>query len=161
MPPGVVARGATDTVAQRRHERVVRGRTDRRAALVTLVRHHHGSRDDITDGRALADGLPPPVGVCVGEEVGPDEQVSGRQDGGPWLVVGDDGGGADEVGSLVGALEVGDDDWVWWVLGGGGGGAAVWPDSGGVPVTLAGGGNCSTGTPSRSCFITAAQVAVG
>jgi hypothetical protein len=38
-------------------------------------------------------------------------QVSGRHDGGPWLVVADEGGGADEVGALeVGALEVDADD---------------------------------------------------
>jgi hypothetical protein len=72
--------------------------------------------------------------------------------------VGEDGGGADDVG-VVGALEVGADD-VWWV-GGGGGNVGAWPASGGWPVTYAGGGNCSTGSPARSCFITAAQVAVG
>ena len=81
------------------------------------------------------------------------------------LLGGADGdvGGALDVGALeVGALEVGADECVWWLLGGGGGGrVGEWPVSGGVPVTLAGGGKFSTGTPTRSCFITAAQVAVG
>jgi hypothetical protein len=71
------------------------------------------------------------------------------------------------VGALVVALEVGADDedaWVWCVLGGGGGGAML--GGGGVwsvclAGTLAAGGNCSTGWPARSAFITAAQVAVG
>lgn len=78
------------------------------------------------------------------------------------------GGADDDVGGelvgwlLVGALEVGADDCVWWLDGGGGGGSVgEWPVSGGVPVTLAAGGKFTTGTPSRSCFITAAQVAVG
>ena len=87
-------------------------------------------------------------------------QVSGRQEGGPWLVVGDDGGGAEEVGWLVGALDVGADE-VWCVLGGGGGRVGAWPACGGVPVTFAGGGKFSTGTPARSRCMTAAQVAVG
>jgi hypothetical protein len=98
----------------------------------------------------------------VGELVG---QVSGRH--GVLLEValdvGDDGDeGADDVGRLVGSLDVGAED-VVLVLFGGGGGAVVGacPASGGLPVTLAAGGNCSTGTPTRSCFITAAQVAVG
>src|SRR4051812_44817235 len=76
------------------------------------------------------------------------------------VVVADElgGGGALEVGLLVGALEVGADDCGWCEVGGGGGGggggAAVCPDSGGVPVTLAGSGKFSTGTPRRSAFIT-------
>lgn len=79
------------------------------------------------------------------------------------VVVGSVVGGADVVGSLVvGALDVGADDFVCLVVGGGGGGVyGEWPVSGGLPVTYAGSGNFSTGRPSRSVFITAAQVAVG
>jgi hypothetical protein len=40
-------------------------------------------------------------------------------------------------------------------------GVGWWLVSGGVPVTLAGGGNSSTGTPSMSAFITAVQVRAG
>jgi hypothetical protein len=101
------------------------------------------------------------VGELVGELVG--GQGSGEHDGDP-LDVGDEVGvvGAEEVGSLVGALEVGADDFVWRVVGGGGGGVyGAWPVSGGFPETFAGGGNFSTGRPSRSAFITADQVAVG
>jgi hypothetical protein len=157
----MLPRRAADTAAQARDERVVRRRAHRREAVVTLVRHHHGSREAITDGRALAGGLAlaEPVG-----ELGLDGQVSGRQVGGPWLVGADVGVvGADDVGSLVvGSLEVGAEDVVRVLLGGGGGAVVgAWPVSGGVPVTLAAGGNCTTGTPWRSCFITAAQVAVG
>ena len=111
-------------------------------------------------GLALPD--PPPPGDD--EVVGSEGQVTfGMQLGGPWLVVGDDGGGADEVGSLVGgALDVGADDLVCRDVGGGGGGVyGACPVSGGSPVTFAGGGKVSSGTPTRSRFITAAQVAVG
>jgi hypothetical protein len=63
-----------------------------------------------------------PPGDVV-ELLGLDGQVSGRHDGGPWLFVGeDDGGGAEEVGSLVGALDVGADEVVCRVVGDGGGG---------------------------------------
>ena len=66
--------------------------------------------------------------------------------------------GALEVGALdVGALDVGRD--VWRV------GRGVYVGSGAWSVCLAGtlaaGGNFSIGSPSRSSFITAAQVAVG
>jgi hypothetical protein len=154
----MLARRAAHTAAQGRDERVVRRRAHRREAVVTLFGHHHGSREAITDGRELAVGFPlaGPVG-----ELGLVGQVSGRHVGGPD-VVGEDGGGEDDGGSLVGSLEVGAEDVVRVLLGGGGGAVVgAWPVSGGVPVTLAAGGNCSTGTPSRSCFITAAQVAVG
>jgi len=72
--------------------------------------------------------------------------------------------GADDVGSLVGgALDVGADvvgaREVALVVGGGVYGAC--PVSGGSPVTLAGGGNFSTGSPAMSRSITADQVAVG
>jgi hypothetical protein len=103
------------------------------------------------------------VGELVGELVG-GGHGSGEHDGDP-LDVGDAVGvvGADDVGSLVvGALDVGADDLVCRVVGGGGGGVyGAWPVSGGFPVTYAGGGKFCTGTPSRSAFITADQVAVG
>jgi hypothetical protein len=100
--------------------------------------------------------------------------------GGLLLPVGEDVGGVDVVGSLVGALDVGAD--VERVVGGGdavvgaldggadvvrvvgsGGGAVVGvcPTSGGSPVTYAGGGKSSIGRPTRSAFITADHVAVG
>jgi len=110
-------------------------------------------------GLALPDPPPPGDEDVVGSE---GHVTLGTQVGGPWLVVGDDGGGADEVGSLVGALDVGADDLVCRDVGGGGGGVyGAWPVSGGSPVTFAGGGKVSSGTPTRSRFITADQVAVG
>jgi hypothetical protein len=174
----VVARGSSDAGAQRRDQRVVRGRTDHHAAVDALPAHraltgrspsghHHGSRPAITIGRAGDDvfpGDPVAVGELEGGLLG--GQGSGAHDGDP-VEVGDDdddggGGGADDVGALVvGALDVGADDFVCLVVGGGGGGVYVWPLSGGLPVTYAGGGNFSTGRPSRSVLITAAQVAVG
>jgi hypothetical protein len=84
----------------------------------------------------------------------------GMQDGGS-LVVADDDGGADVVALVVGALDVVGADVVRRVVGGGGGGAGLCPDSGGSPVTYAGGGKLFSGTPTRSRFITAAHVAVG
>ena len=108
----------------------------------------------MTTGRALA-------GVVVGA-VELDGQFSGRH-GVPLLVgaldVGADEVGAEEVGLLVGALDVVGADEVWCVLGGGGGGAGWWSVC--LAGTLAAGGNVSTGTPTRSRSMTAAQVAVG
>jgi hypothetical protein len=76
----------------------------------------------MTTGLTDAWGLPVPpvdedVGVSVGVVVG---QVSGRHEGGPCVFVGEDDGGAEVVGSLVVALDVGaDDDVVCRVVGGG------------------------------------------
>jgi hypothetical protein len=116
-------------------------------------------------GLALALEVPPAVGLDEVEAVGLDEShcPGGKQVGND--TVGDDVdvvGCVGCVGELVVVLEVGADDvgaFVRWVLGGGGGGAGVWSVC--LAATLAGGGNCSTGCPSRSAFITAAQVAVG
>lgn len=44
---------------------------------------------------------------------------------------------------------------------GGAEGVGWWLVSGGVPVTFAGGGNSSIGSPSMSAFITAVQVRAG
>ena len=76
----------------------------------------------------------------------------------------DDGPCVGNVGALdVGALEVGAllvaGDRVWCVAGGAAVGAGAWSVC--LAGTLAGGGNFSIGSPSRSAFITAAQVAVG
>lgn len=114
-------------------------------------------------GLALDCALGPPdcpggVELDVGE-VG--QFTFGMHEGGPCEVVDDEGGGADVVGLVVGALDVVGADVVRRVEGGGGGGAGEWPDSGGSPVTYAGGGKSFSGTPTRSRFITAAQVAVG
>jgi hypothetical protein len=132
---------------------------DHRLVVVIRFGHHHGSRLAITNGRADAAG---PLGEAVlggGDwHRGPGMQV-GCDVGG--VVVGGVVVGALVVGLLVGALDVGADDCVRWVLGGGGGGNGEWPVSGGVPVTYAGSGKLSTGTPTRSAFITADQVAVG
>jgi hypothetical protein len=69
-------------------------------------------------------------------------------------------GGALVVVLLVGGAD--DGTRVWWVTGVHGGGVVgAWPGSGALPVTFAGGGNCWIGSPTRSAFITAAQVAVG
>jgi len=121
----------------------------------------------MTAGRALETAVVVPVvgELLVGDDVGLvvelDGQLTGRHVGGPWLVVCDDGGGADEVDWVVGgALDVGAEVLVGRVVGGGGGGG-VWPGSGGFPVTYAGGGKFSTGRPAMSAFITAVQVAVG
>jgi hypothetical protein len=134
----VVARGSSDGGAQRRDDRVVHGRTDHHAAVDALPAHraltgcspdahHQGSRPAITIGRA-GDDVFPGDPVAVGElEVGLlDGHGNGAHDGDP-VDVGDDddggGGGADDVGALVvGALDVGAEDFVCLVVGGGGGG---------------------------------------
>lgn len=109
----------------------------------------------MTTGRALA--------VAVDELVG-QEAGNGRHGvllGVVALDVGVDGEvGAEEVGLLVGALDVVGADEVWCVLGGGGGGGGGWW-SVCLAGTLAAGGNDSSGTPTRSRSMTAAQVAVG
>jgi len=114
----------------------------------------------MTTGRALADGLAL-ADEDGGLEVGLVGQVTGRHDGVLLLPVGDEGVvGAEVVGLLVGALDVvGADDVGGCELGGGGGGAGAWSVR--LAGTLAGGGKGSSGTPTRSRCITAAQVAVG
>jgi hypothetical protein len=159
---GPLPDGTADPAAQRREERVVGCGSDRCGAVVALVTHHQGSREAITDGRGPnADPTlcpPPGDGVHDGGAHGDPVPVG--------LVGGEVGGvvvGAEVVGSLVvGALDVGGAD-VCFVGGGGGGGGVygAWPVSGGVPVTYAGSGKFCTGKPTRSRFITAAQVAVG
>jgi hypothetical protein len=89
-----------------------------------------------------------------------------------------DGGGADEVGGGGGALVVGAGDGffegdgvgllvvgAWLGVGadevGAGGTYGAWPVCGAVPSISAGGGNCSTGTPSMSRRITSVQVCAG
>lgn len=102
------------------------------------------------------------MGEPVGELDGQPStgQLGGLELGGPVGCVGCVGWVL--VGSLVGALLVVGGADVCRVVGGGGGGVVgACPGCGGVPVTYAGGGNCSTGWPARSAFITAAQVAVG
>jgi hypothetical protein len=100
---------------------------------------------------------PPGVAVSVG-------QVTRTQ--GEPLPVGDEVGadevgGADVVAFEVGALEVGADDVCFRVGGGGGGVYGAWLGSWIFSGTFAAGGKLSTGRPTRSAFITAAQVAVG
>jgi hypothetical protein len=102
---------------------------------MALAGHHQGSRETIAPGRAEACGVVVAVDVVlsVGLLGG---QVDGWHDGGPCVLVGEDDGGADVVGSLVVALVVGADDvGVCRVVGGAGGGAGEWPASGGSPVT--------------------------
>jgi hypothetical protein len=156
----VVAGRPTDPLAQRRHDRVVRRGADLGDPVFVAPRHHQGSREAITLGRG-----PKLASPAEGEPLGPHESTGAQLVG--LLVgaeeVGGDDVGAEEVGGALdvgGALVVGAAEVVRWV-GGGGGGAGEWPVSGGVPVTFAGGGKVSTGVPTRSRFITAAQVAVG
>jgi hypothetical protein len=88
MVSGVLAVRTSDPVAEGGDDRVVRRRVHRLRPVVTLAfgggRHHHGSREAITTGLTLADGLPfPPVGDDVGLVVELDGQVTGRHDGCP------------------------------------------------------------------------------
>ena len=96
--------------------------------------------------------MPIPHGVFVGD-VGADGVVTGAD--GVAGVVGGGGGGVEllvcfGLGVLLGFGGFGGAEGVGW-----------WLVSGGVPVTLAAGGNSSTGNPSMSAFITAVQVRAG
>jgi hypothetical protein len=73
MVPGQGTHRPTDTATESRDQGIVDRGTDRWRAVMTLVRHHQGSREAITTGRALALGLavPPDVvgAVLVGSVV--------------------------------------------------------------------------------------------
>jgi hypothetical protein len=72
------------------------------------------------------------------------------------------GGGVDAGGGGGAWVGVGDGFGVLVFFGFGGGGVyGSWPDDGAVPSRFAGGGKSSTGRPSISALIVAAQVAVG
>ena len=111
----------------------------------------------------MSEGRTKAVGVGVGEAVGLDWQWPGGKQDGDDVLVGDFVGWVGCVGPVDdgGALVVGadDDGRTVWCVAGGRVGAGAWSVC--LGGTLAGGGNCSTGTPSMSAFITAVHVAVG
>ena len=116
------------------------------------------------EGRTKAGAAtPPPTGGGADDEHCPGgKHEGGAELAGGELVDGDFVGWVGCVGCVDGgALVLGadEDGRTVWCVAGGRVGAGEWSVCFGG--TLAGGGNCSTGTPSMSAFITAVHVAVG